>query len=251
MTDIILPQPKDAIHKAWLYRVLSSIYDDASLADVLVFKGGTCAAMLGYLNRFSVDLDFDYTGDDAYLSAIRRKLEKAFFDLGLSIKDQSKIVPQYFLRYDATAGERNTIKIDITFPPPKSNTYELKRFHEIDRIIKCQTIETMMANKLVAFMDRYYKHKAIAGRDLYDIHYFFIKGYRYNADVISERTGLDLPIFFEQLITFIQEYVTDKIIKEDLNALLSHDVFSLVRKVLKRETMMFLQDELHRINKKT
>ena len=47
----------------------------------------------------------------------------------------------------------------------------------------------MMANKLVAVIDRYAHREAIAGRDLYDIHHFFMKGYRYNEDVICERTG--------------------------------------------------------------
>lgn len=51
---MILPQPKDAVHKVWLYRILAGIFDSAFLADVLAFKGGTCAAMLGYLDRFSV-----------------------------------------------------------------------------------------------------------------------------------------------------------------------------------------------------
>lgn len=50
----------------------------------------------------------------------------------------------------------------------------------------------MMANKLVAVIDRYVHREAIAGRDLYDIHHFFMKGYRYNEDVICERTGKEL-----------------------------------------------------------
>ena len=35
-----LPNPKDAKHKAWLYRILSAFYDDPYLASVLYFKGG-------------------------------------------------------------------------------------------------------------------------------------------------------------------------------------------------------------------
>lgn len=40
-------------------RLLIEIVDQPVLAHNLVFKGGTCAGMLGYLDRFSVDLDFD------------------------------------------------------------------------------------------------------------------------------------------------------------------------------------------------
>ncbi|MFY9463047.1 MAG: nucleotidyl transferase AbiEii/AbiGii toxin family protein [Candidatus Sungiibacteriota bacterium] len=250
MTDMILPQAKDAVHKAWLYRVLTGIYDDAFLAGTLAFKGGTCAAILGYLDRFSVDLDFDYRGERNGLVETRTRMEHVFHEIGLTIRDQSKVVPQYFLKYEApneTNTSRNTIKIDVAVPPSKANAYEAKRFHEIDRVITCQTIETMMANKLVALMDRYEHSEAIAGRDLYDIHHFFLKGYRYNKEVIRERTGKDIAQFFADLIVFIERHITDEIINQDLNTLLPYEKFSKIRKILKRETLMFLRDEEKRI----
>jgi len=247
MTESILPQLKDAAHKAWLYRVLTGIYDNAALAKVLYFKGGTCAAMLGYLDRFSVDLDFDFVGKRAVLPETRIHLEAAFRDLGLTIRDQSKFVPQYFLKYDAPESERNTIKIDVSVPPPKTNTYEPRRFHEIDRIIICQTVETMVANKLVALMDRYDHNETIAGRDLYDIHHFFMKGYRYNKGVIRERSGKNTQKFFADIITFIEKHITEEIINQDLNTLLPYERFSRIRKTLKQETLMFLRDEQKRI----
>jgi predicted nucleotidyltransferase component of viral defense system len=52
-------RPEDIVHKSYLHRLLMEIVDQPLLAQVLAFKGGTCAAMLGYLDRFSVDLDFD------------------------------------------------------------------------------------------------------------------------------------------------------------------------------------------------
>lgn len=244
---MILPQAKDAVHKAWLYRVLTGIYDDAFLANALAFKGGTCAAMLGYLDRFSVDLDFDYPGERSNLDQTRIRLERVFHDLGLTIRDQSKVVPQYFLKYEALERSRNTIKIDVALPPPKANAYEAKRFHEIDRVITCQTLEAMVANKLVALMDRYEHNEAIAGRDLYDIHHFLLKGYRYNEEVIRERTGKNMAHFFADLIVFVEKNITDEIIAQDLNTLLPYEKFSQIRKILKRETLMFLRDEEKRI----
>ena len=247
MVEMILPRSQDAMHKAWLYRVLSGIADSASLTQVLFFKGGTCASMLGYLDRFSVDLDFDYVGDRSLLPQVRTRLETIFRDLRLTIPDQSAIIPQYFLKYEAPEGHRNTIKIDVTVPPPTTNTYELKQFHEIDRILICQTLETMMANKLVALMDRYQKYEAIAGRDLYDIHHFFLSGYRYNEAVIHERTQKDTRQFLTDLIVFITQHITDTIIQQDLNTLLPYEHFSRIRKILKPETLMFLGDELKRL----
>ena len=248
---MILPNPKDAIHKAWLYRLLSAIYDNSILASSLYFKGGTCAAMREFLDRFSIDLDFDYIVEKKDLSKIKSNLEIIFSDLGLIIKDSSKNVPQYFLKYPATKeSKRNTVKIDVTMPSLKSNQYEPVRLLDIDRIVFCQTIETMFANKLVALIDRWEKNNSIAGRDLYDIHYFFLSGHRYNKDVIIERRkNKDLKFFFQELINFIQKEITETIINQDINMLLPPQKFQKIRKILKQETLMFLNDEIKRLSK--
>ena len=245
---MILPNPKDAKHKAWLYRLLSSIYDDSLLADKLYFKGGTCAAMRNWLDRFSVDLDFDFVGGEKDLPESRKKIERVFEKLGLEIKDSSKNTLQYFLKYPASSKERNTIKIDTTFPPPKSNQYEPARFNEIDRIIYCQTIETMFANKLVALIERFERTGSIAGRDLYDIHYFFMNGFGYKKEVIEERRKKNSKEFLMELVEFIEKNITQKIIDQDLNTLLPPENFKKIRKTLKQETLMFLKDELTRIS---
>jgi predicted nucleotidyltransferase component of viral defense system len=242
-----LPHPSDAKHKAWLYRTLRSLADNAYISQHLRFKGGTCASLLGILDRFSVDLDFDYIGEKNDISRIQKEMESVFLDIGLSIKDKSKNVPQYFLRYPNKEGERNTIKVDVTFPPPQANTYEARRFEDIDRIWYCQTPETMFANKLVALVDRYNRNTSIAGRDIYDIHYFFENGLRYNEDVIKERTGKEAKDFFVDIIEFIEKKVSDKNIDQDLNTLLASEVFHKKRKFLKSETIFFLRDEIERL----
>lgn len=242
-----LPNPKDARHKGWLYRPLSAIADDPFLTNMLAFKGGTCAAMLGFLDRFSVDLDFDYRGEERTFDEAREHLEKIFSNLGLTIKDQSPRIPQYFLKYPTPEGERNTLKIDMSFPPVAANTYETRRFIDIDRMLTCQTIETMFANKLAALIDRFQKGGSIAGRDIYDIHFFFENGHRYIEAVIVERAGKPVTAFFRDLITFIDQQVTDGLLAEDLNVLVPPETFHRIRKTLKQETLVFLRDELARL----
>ena len=56
---MITLRPQDTVHKAHLLRVLTEIVDNQILSSSLYFKGGTCASMIGILDRFSVDLDFD------------------------------------------------------------------------------------------------------------------------------------------------------------------------------------------------
>src|SRR3990167_117895 len=165
---LILPNKKDAVHKAWMFRVLRAVADDARLVKALVFKGGTCVAMRGFLDRFSVDLDFDYAGTTDEMPAIRKRLEKLFSKLGLAVKDMSANVPQYFLQYPAKAGERSTLKFEATTLQSPANKTEKVRLADIDRVFSCQTIETMFANKLVALVDRYERHGSIAGRDVYE-----------------------------------------------------------------------------------
>jgi len=86
----------------------------------------------------------------------------------------------------------------------------------------------MFANKLVAPIDRYNKHQKIAGRDIYDIHYFFSQGYKFKKEVIEERI-------------FIENNLNEKVLTEDLSTLLPYKKFNKIRKVLKQETLMFLR----------
>ena len=245
---MFLPNPKEAIHKAWLYRLLAEIYDNQILAELLYFKGGTCAAMLGWLDRFSIDLDFDFVGKKRGLKTAQKEMENIFKDLGLTIKDKSRKTPQYFLKYPAKSGARNTIKIDTTFPPNKTNIYQPYKFSEINRIIYCQTIETMFANKLVTVLDRWEKHKSLAGRDIYDIHYFFLNGCGYEKAVIEERRKQPVIKFMQELLKFIDKKFNQKTIDQDINHLLSLDKFQKIRKFLKREVLMFLKDEIKRLS---
>ena len=233
------------MHKAWLCRILEGIADDAFLPSVLYFKGGTCASMLGWLDRFSVDLDFDYAGDREQIGATRAALERIFVTLELSVKDWSKKGIQYFLRYDGEG--RNTIKIDTSFPLLSVNTYAPQRLSEIDRILTCQTIETMFAHKLLALIGRSQARGSIAGRDVYDVHFFFMRGYRYSDAVIQERSGMSVKDFFSKLLAFVDQEVSDKVISEDLNHLLSATKFQLMRKVLKREVLTLIRDEVARL----
>ena len=246
-----LPKKEDAIHKAWLYRLLEAIADDHELSQSLYFKGGTCASMLGWLPRFSVDLDFDYAlkGNDKDIRETRGRLEKIFKELGLSIKDSSKNGIQYFLKYDnPVKSARNTLKIDVSFPIFKSSKYAPKRFEEIDRILTCQTRETMFAHKLVAPLDRYEKTGSIAGRDIFDIRHFFLSNFNFDPAVIKECRGVEAKEYLGQLYDFVEKNVNNNVITEDLSSLLPPADFQRVRKILKREVLSLLKEANQQVN---
>lgn len=239
-------RPEDVLHKSHLNRLLIEIIDQPVLAQSLAFKGGSCASMLGYLDRFSVDLDFD-VAPTADLNQLRVEFREIFKKLDLTVLKEFDNVLFYQIRYRAEPGKRNSIKVSANNIAIASNQYKVQYFPEIDRMMNSQTIETMFANKLVAITDRYNVHKTIAGRDIYDIHYFLIHGYAYHGPVIQERTGLSPHEYFRRLIDFIKEHVTQTIINEDLNTLLPNKKFQQIRKILIPEILSLLAGEQGRI----
>ena len=244
---MINPKQSRAYHKIQLYRLLTKLIDDREISLNIFFKGGTCSSMLGFLDRFSVDLDFDLN-KNSDKKKIRKRLYLIFKELNLTIKDESKEALQFFLKYEAPSGRRNTIKLEIIDNPFKSIDYKPQYFKEIDRTIICQTIDSMFANKLVALTDRFKKRKTIAGRDVYDIHYFFSNGYSYKKQIIEERTKKKVIDYLKELKEFIEKRITQKIINQDLNLLLSDKKFQMIRRTLKTEVLMLIKDEIESVS---
>lgn len=235
-----------ARHKAQVYRLLTAMLDEPAVSQPLVFKGGTCAAMSGFLDRFSVDLDFDLV-DPSQKESLRKMLHQLFVASGFKIEQESKNALQFFLKYDAPANNRNTLKLEITDVIFETTETEFRYLADIKRNVCCHKRDSMFAHKLVAITDRYKAHKNIAARDLYDIHHFFMQGYTYNGSIIIERTGLDVKEYLHELKGFIQKKITQKIIDQDLNFLFPIERFRIIRRVIKDETIWFLDNELTRL----
>lgn len=76
-----------------------------------------------------------------------------------------------------------------------------------------------------------------------------MQGYDYVGKVISERTKKKPIVYLKELINFIEVKITEKILTQDLSLLLPYDRFKAIRKKLIKETLMFLRDEIKRLNK--
>lgn len=243
---MIVLKPQDVYHKIQLLRLLTEIADHPLLSLQLYFKGGTAASMLGFLDRFSVDLDFDLA-QKADKTLLKKELEKVFAELDLTVYQQSQNTLTFLLKYQSPTGSRNTLKWNALPILARSNRYQPQYLAEIDRSLICQTIETMFANKLVIPLNRYQKYHSVAGRDFYDLHHFFLKGYAYEPKIIKERTKLSLPEFFKTLIEFTEKNVTERLVNEDLNTLLPQDKYVKIKRTLKTEVLSMLQNELARL----
>ena len=243
---MITVRPQDAIHKAYLLRLLTTIVDNTFLSQTLYFKGGTCASMMGILDRFSIDLDFDIK-PEVDERKMRSEFYRVFEKLDFKINEESKKALEFFLKYSSPLNQRNTLKVDALNFQVKANKYNAVFLPEINRTVNCQTKGTIFANKLVAVKDRFDHRQTIAGRDIYDIHHFFINGLRYDQDIIVERTGFSVLDYLTYLRDFIKNKVTMTLIDQDLNTLLPLESFNRIRKTLKVETIAFIDNEIARL----
>lgn len=244
---MITLRPTDAIHKAYLLRTLTEIIDNPILSNSLYFKGGTCASMMGILDRFSVDLDFDLK-IGANEKELRSEFKRIFKKLGFVLQQESQKALEFFLKYQNSPNQRNTLKIDALNFIVKSNIYLPVFLPEINRTVNCQSQESIFSNKLVAVKDRYDRKKTIAGRDIYDIHYFFLKNLKFSEQIIIERAGMSVKEYLIYLRNFVNKKVNQTLIDQDLNTLLPIETFNKIRKSLKEETLMFLDNEVTRLS---
>lgn len=237
---MFVPNQHAANHRYHLFRILSGILDNPYLAKNCYFKGGTAATMIGILDRFSVDLDFDLA-NEVDESKIRKELGDLFAKLDYPIKESSQRAVQYLLGYPAPANLRSTVKIEMIGRPTLSTQYETVYLKDIDRHATVQTVETMVANKLLATQDRWVKHHNIAGRDLYDIYYFLTHNLPYSKELIAEKSGLTTPEFLADLISFVEKKMTQTIIDQDLNTLFDPITFKKLRLHLKNDALLVLR----------
>lgn len=242
---MIVPNKKDIRHKNQIFLLLREILKDPFLSQHLMFKGGTYASLRGVLDRFSVDLDFDLPNKEEK-EKIRDICYNKFDKLKLSIKDESKNYLQFFLRYDAPDGERNTLKLEINDNVSKYNTYEKVLLEQVNMYCNGHTLDTMFANKLVACKDRFDNNGKIAGRDFYDIYKFFLEGLDINKEVIEDRMGMDYVEYLKSLIPFINLHLTEKVINQDLNPLMRQEDIDIVLPHIKNTIVIFLEDEIAR-----
>lgn len=242
---MIIPRKEDAKHKVQMFRLLREILRNNTLANNLMFKGGTYAALRGILDRFSIDLDFDLPKKDMR-SGLRSYCYKIFRKLGFEIKDESKNYLQFFLKYSSKKNERNTLKLEINDDVSPYNKYEKVQLLEIDMYCNGHTYGTMFANKLVAAKARFDKSGKIAGRDFYDLHFFFSSGLDINIEVVEERTGKTYRQYLSELVDLIKSQINEKVLNEDLNPLLPSNRLHLIQDILKEELIVFIQDELKR-----
>lgn len=244
---MLIPQPKDALHKRQMISLLRGVLSDPQLSNSLYFKGGTYAALMGHLNRFSIDLDFDIlTTEPQEIARLKTRLHRLFDTLNLKVADESQHYLQFFLKYKSTGTTRNTLKLEVSDRVSPFNEYEVVTLKELGLVCRAQTLSTMVANKMVATLARNEQKGKPAGRDFFDLREFLLAGYPTNQRVVEERTGMSYREYMERLLEFVQHKLKSSDLYVDLNPLLPpHNFKNRIDQIIPDLTML-LTDELAR-----
>lgn len=158
-------------------QILSLIFKDKELCNVLAFKGGTSLMFFHNLNRFSTDLDFNLLDPDK-LDMVYYKVRTILTRFG-TIDDEAKKLYGPVLVLNYGKGER-MLKVEISvrqYP----NHYEMRSLAGTD--IRVMTMPDMFAHKLCAMGER------LSPRDIFDVWFFLQNHTEINEEIVVLRTG--------------------------------------------------------------
>lgn len=164
-------------HKFYMAQILSLIFKDKDLCNVLAFKGGTSLMFFHNLNRFSTDLDFNLLDPDKFDLAYD-KVRAILTRFGTIDAEAKKLYgPVLVLNYGK--GER-MLKVEISvrqYP----NHYEMRSLAGTD--IRVMVMSDMFAHKLCAMGER------LSPRDIYDVWFFLQNHTEINEEIVRIRTA--------------------------------------------------------------
>lgn len=165
-------------HKLYMAQILSLIFKDKDLCNVVGFKGGTALMFFHNLPRFSTDLDFNLL-DVSKQDVVYNKVRQVLLRFG-TIDDEAKKLNGPILVLNYGKGER-MLKVEIS-NRQYDNHYETKTLAGTD--IRVLTVPDMFAHKLCAMGER------LSPRDVFDVWFFLQQMHAsVNKNIIKERTG--------------------------------------------------------------
>lgn len=181
-------------HKLYMAQILTMIFKDKELCNLLGFKGGTAMMFFHALPRFSTDLDFnllDVNKSDLVYGKVRNILTK----FG-TIDDEAKKFFGPLMVLDYGKGERK-LKVEIS-SRQYENHYEMITLAGTD--IRVLTIPDMFAHKLCAMGER------LSPRDVFDVWFFLQKKHaNINEQIVRCRTEKSVSEYAEWCAKRVRE----------------------------------------------
>ena len=195
-------------HKFYMARILSLIFKDKDLCNVLAFKGGTSLMFFHNLNRFSTDLDFNLLDPDK-LNLAYDKVRAILTRFGTIDAEAKKLYdPVLVLNYGN--GER-MLKVEISvrqYP----NHYEMRSLAGTD--IRVMVMPDMFAHKLCAMGER------LSPRDIYDVWFFLQNHTEINEEIVRMRTAKSVSEYTAWCAEHVKE-ASQKLLMQGLGEVLN------------------------------
>lgn len=195
-------------HKFYMAQILSLIFKDKDLCNVLAFKGGTSLMFFHNLNRFSTDLDFNLLDPDK-LDLAYDKVRAILTRFGTIDAEAKKLYdPVLVLNYGN--GER-MLKVEISvrqYP----NHYEMRSLAGTD--IRVMVMSDMFAHKLCAMGERF------SPRDIYDVWFFLQNHTEINEEIVRIRTAKSVSEYTAWCAEHVKE-ASPKLLMQGLGEVLN------------------------------
>lgn len=218
-------------HEYFLKKILLDIFNEPRLNSQLVFKGGTCLYLFYDLERFSVDLDFNFIGDGKFSAAILTQILEKY----LILEENSFREGHFGWLWEGSyqKGYRR-LQVDINkrqYP----DHFETRQLYGLS----IQTLDesSLFAHKLCAVLDRTH----FKNRDLFDVHFMLDHSFEINEDIIELRTGLDLKQYLRKIEAYVENEVDGNKILQGLGELLTDKKKNWVKAKLIDELLIQLR----------
>jgi len=181
---------KQKLRLQYIKNILINILDSKELSNDLIFKWGTSLMFFYNLDRFSEDLDFNYT-KDVTISIIKSKFRELWYDF---LSKKTNFWVKFSIKYWEWDNNFHCI-VDLS-----KYSYNIKPKTDLKifwwKPIKVLTLEQNFAHKLCAFYERK------KWRDVVDVNFYLSKWIFPDEGVLIERHK---KIFEEFLYLFIKE----------------------------------------------
>lgn len=174
-------------------QILSRIFKDKEICNMLAFKGGTSLMFFHNLNRFSTDLDFNLLAPEK-LDLVYDKVRTILTNFG-AIDDEAKKFYGAVLVLNYGKEER-MLKVEIStrqYP----NHYETRSLAGTD--VRVMTMPDMFAHKLCAMGER------LSPRDIFDVCYFLQNHTEINEEIVKLRTGKNVSEYAQWCAERVRE----------------------------------------------
>jgi len=216
-------------HKLYMAQILTMMFKDRELCNLLGIKGGTALMFFHGLPRFSTDLDLNLLKPEK-MDMVYNKVRDILTRFG-TIDDEAKKLYGPILVLNYGKGER-MLKVEIS-TRKYANHYEMRTLAGTD--IRVLTIPDMLAHKLCAMGER------LSPRDVFDVWFFLQQKHAsVNEQIIMERTGKTVSEYAEWCAARVRE-ASPKLLMQGLGEVIDTPTKNFVKTKLISETAQALE----------